>query len=196
VAERRPAVLRLEADRRAAGRPGTVRPDVPRARGAPLAACRPREASGFEAQPPAASRGARALPPEEAVVASRASPPTEAAGVAEVSRVVLPEAAAVVGPPAWPREVAVAAERAAAVGAQHAAVAAGVALPAGAEAVAAEQRAWPREAEAAESRASRAAARPSVAASACRQDQLLPWPAPPLSARPARAIRSLRNASL
>jgi len=126
-------------------------------------------------------------------VASRASPPAEAAGVAEVSRVVLPEAAAVLGPPAWPREVA-AAERAAAVGAQHAAVAAGVALPAGAEAVAAEQRAWPREAEA--SRASRAAARPSAAASACRQDQLLPWPARPLSARPARATRSLRNASL
>jgi hypothetical protein len=147
-------------------------------------------------RPLAAPWDARAQPPEGAaeVVASRASPPEEAVGLAEVSRASLP--AAVAGPSAWPQEVA--AERAEAVGAQHAAEAAGVALPAEVELLeaAAARRAWPQEAVAAEEwRASRAAARPSAAASACRQDRLLPWPARPRSAPPARAMRCLRNAS-
>jgi hypothetical protein len=140
------------------------------------------------------------LPPEEEAVAeevaSRASPPEEAVvGVAAVSRASRPEEEAAAGPPAWPREVA-AAERAAAVGAQHAA--AGVALPAVAEPeeVAAVQRVWLQEAVAEESPASRAAVRPSAAASVCHQDRPLPWPARPPSARLARAIRSLRSASL
>jgi hypothetical protein len=129
------------------------------------------------------------LPPEEEAVAeevaSRASPPEEA---------VVGVAAEAAGPPAWPREVA-AAERAAAVGAQHAA--AGVALPAVAEPeeAAAVQRVWLQEAVAEESPASRAAVRPSAAASVCHQDRPLPWPARPPSARLARAIRSLRSAS-
>jgi hypothetical protein len=124
-------------------------------------------------------------------VASQASPPEEAAvGVAAVSRASRPEEeGAAAGPPAWPREEA-------AVGAQHAA--AGVALPAVAEPeeAAAVQRVWLQEAVAEESPASRAAVRPSAAASVCRQDRPLPWPARPPSARLARAIRSLRSASL
>jgi hypothetical protein len=113
-----------------------------------------------------------------------------------VSRASRPEEEAAAGPPAWPREVAAAAERAAAVGAQHAA--AGVALPAVAEPeeAAAVQRVWLQEAVAEESPASRAAVRPSAAASVCRQDRPLPWPARPPSARLARAIRSLRSAAL
>jgi len=78
-------VLRPEVDRHAAGPPGAVRPDVPRARGVPRAAGRLREASRFEARPPAAPRGARGLLQEAA------------AGAVVVSRASLPEAAA--GPP-------------------------------------------------------------------------------------------------
>jgi len=135
------------------------------------------------------------------------------AGVAaEASPAWLPEVAGAAELPAWPP-----AEEAAAAVALRAAEEAAAALRAAAEAAvarlvwaaqagaAAEPEAWLPEVAVvgprvlpvqAEQPASREAARPSAAVWACRPDRVLPWPAPPLSARSARARRCLQIASL
>jgi hypothetical protein len=145
------------------------------------------------------------------------------AGVAaEASPAWLPEVAGAAELPAWPpaEEAAVVALRAAAEAAAvalRAAEEAAAALRAAAEAAvarlvwaaqagaAAEPEAWLPEVAVvgprvlpvqAEQPASREAARPSAAVWACRPDRVLPWPAPPLSARSARARRCLQIASL
>jgi hypothetical protein len=184
-----PAAFQPEAGRRAAAH----RQEARHARGALPDAHHLRVALTFAARRWAALSDARAQRPEEVAAAaaaeSRAWPPE--AGLAGAA--LHAAGAAVVAPQVWPPVAEAAA-------AQHAAgeAAAVLRVAVAAEAAVVVPAALPPEGAAVERPAwqARQAERPSAAASAFRPDPVLPWPAPPRSARFARARRCLRIASL